>query len=89
MKKNLIATIILALSLTFAGFAFTTDNPPKQSYQTNCPVMAGKIDKKIHADYKGKRVYFCCSGCLDEFKKDPDKYIKKLEAEGVTLEKSP
>jgi YHS domain-containing protein len=89
MKKNLIATIILGLSLTFAGFAVAADSAPKGSYQTKCPVMEGKIDKKIHADHKGKRVYFCCSGCFDEFKKDPDKYIKKLEAEGVTLEKSP
>ena len=57
--------------------------------QTMCPVMEGKIDKKYYADYDGKRVYFCCSGCVGVFKKNPEKYIKDLEAEGVVLEKAP
>ena len=52
--------------------------------QTTCPVMGGKIDKKYYADYKGKRVYFCCPGCIAKFKADPEKYLKKLDAAGVT-----
>jgi YHS domain-containing protein len=51
--------------------------------------MNGKIDSKYFADYQGKRIYFCCSGCIEEFKKDPEKYLKKMEAEGVTPEKTP
>lgn len=57
--------------------------------QTTCPVLDGKIDKKVYADYNGKRVYFCCAGCIMEFKKDPEKYLKKLEVEGVTPEPTP
>ena len=57
--------------------------------QATCPVMGGKIDKKIFADHEGKRVYFCCDGCPETFKKDPAKYIKKLEDAGVVLEKTP
>jgi len=57
--------------------------------QTVCPVMGGKIDKKSFADYDGKRVYFCCGGCSGAFNKDPAKYIKKLEDQGVVLEKTP
>jgi YHS domain-containing protein len=49
--------------------------------------MGGKINKAVHADHEGKRVYFCCGGCIDEFKKDPAKYVKKLEDQGVMLEK--
>jgi len=40
-------------------------------------------------DYKGERVYFCCAGCPDTFKKNPEKYMKKLKAEGIELEKVP
>lgn len=54
--------------------------------QTTCPVMGGKIDKKMYADYNGRRVYFCCSGCIPQFKSDPEKYLKKLEADGITPE---
>ncbi len=57
--------------------------------QTVCPVMGGKINKKYYADYKGKRVYFCCPACIRTFKKDPEKYIKKLEKQGVNLETVP
>ena len=57
--------------------------------QTHCPVMGGEIDRKVYLDYKGKRVYFCCPGCLEKFKADPDSYIKKLEEQGVELEKFP
>ena len=57
--------------------------------QTTCPVMGGEIDKSVYADHEGKRVYFCCASCLAEFNKIPEKYVKKLEDEGVILEKVP
>ena len=30
--------------------------------------------------YKGKTYYFCCTGCRDAFKDNPEKYIKEFEA---------
>jgi len=46
---------------------------------TICPVTGEKIDeaKKVTYEYKGKAYNFCCPGCPDEFKKDPERYIKK------------
>lgn len=29
--------------------------------------------------YKGKTYYFCCSGCLESFKDDPEKWIAEVE----------
>jgi len=46
--------------------------------QTTCPVMGGAIDKDIFTEYKGKRVYFCCAGCVEKFKANPEKYLDKL-----------
>ena len=47
--------------------------------QTTCPIMEGNpIDKNIFVEYKGKKVYFCCAGCPDVFKANPEKYISKL-----------
>ena len=57
--------------------------------QTTCPVMGGPVNKSIFVDAEGKRIYLCCKGCIDPVKKDPKKYIAKLEAEGVTLDKTP
>ncbi len=46
--------------------------------QTTCPVMGGAINKAIFTEYKGKKVYFCCSPCEEKFKEEPEKYIAKL-----------
>jgi len=48
-----------------------------------CPVTGEKIDEKTKAtyEYQGKAYNFCCPMCIDEFKKDPQKYIKKVEEE--------
>lgn len=48
-----------------------------------CPVSQEKIDQKMKAtyEYQGKIYNFCCQACIDEFKKDPEKYIKKVEEE--------
>jgi YHS domain-containing protein len=55
--------------------------------QKTCPVMGGAIDKKVYVDHEGLRVYFCCDGCQGTFKKDPAKYLKKLEELGEKPEK--
>jgi len=54
--------------------------------QTTCPVQGDAIDKSLFVDYQGKRIYVCCSGCIDAVKKDPEKYIKKLESMGQGVE---
>jgi YHS domain-containing protein len=97
MKKFGVALLTMALALGPAGTVLAqkapgkaqTEAQTKTPTQTVCPVLAGKVNKDIYVDYKGHRIYFCCEGCDKEFKKDPEKYMKKLEAQGVELEKSP
>ena len=54
--------------------------------QVNCPVMGGEVSKDFYADYNGKRVYFCCENCVEEFKKNPEKYMQQMNEKGVVLE---
>jgi YHS domain-containing protein len=88
-----ITTLILALILTAfaAGSLWAADPKPaaEATTQAKCPVLAGDINKQVYADYKGKRIYFCCKGCDAQFKQDPEKYMKKLKEQGVTLEPAP
>jgi YHS domain-containing protein len=85
MKTLILAMLIAILAVGYVLAEETVTPKP----QTTCPVMGGKIDKTVFADHGGKMVYFCCKGCIPEFQKDPAKYIKKLENEGITLEKAP
>lgn len=48
-----------------------------------CPVSGEKIDPKFKEtyEYNGKIYNFCCAMCIDTFKSNPDKYIKKVKEE--------
>jgi YHS domain-containing protein len=57
--------------------------PEKTPTTIKCPVMPGSsvnikdaTAKKMYADYKGRRYFFCCPGCPDAFKSNPAKYAK-------------
>ena len=85
MKMLKILLVFLVVLVLAAGPALAAEPRP----QTVCPVLGGNVDKKVFIDYQGKRIYFCCSGCEAEFRKDPEKYLKKIEEQGITLEKCP
>ena len=44
-----------------------------------CPVRGEKINEKTKVlyEHEGKVYNLCCAGCVDEFKKDPSKYVMK------------
>ena len=46
-----------------------------------CPVTGEAVDAKggIAYEYKGKVYHFCCASCIADFKKDPEKYIRKMK----------
>lgn len=74
MKKML----IFAGALTILASAAFADKAPTT---IKCAVMGDKTvnikdatAKKMFADYKGNRYFFCCGGCPDAFKKAPAKY---------------
>jgi hypothetical protein len=50
-----------------------------------CVVSGGLGTIKV--TYKGQTYWFCCSGCRDAFKDDPEKYIKEYEAKKKAKEK--
>ncbi len=89
--KSSLAILCCSLFLMFSVQAHDGDHhdnitSPKQK---TCPVMGGKINPKLFADVKGKRIYVCCPGCVNAVKKNPDKYIKKLQEKGETIASAP
>jgi YHS domain-containing protein len=99
MTRNLVAAfaVVAGLMLTLQSVAAeqghahgtghheTAAREEAITPQTTCPVMGGKINPKLYVDADGKRVYVCCQGCIPAVKKDPGRYIKKLEEQGVTV----
>ncbi|PKL37486.1 MAG: hypothetical protein CVV44_14140 [Spirochaetae bacterium HGW-Spirochaetae-1] len=92
MKKTLIVLLVIAAGgvLLMGPMSHTAEGADKKgTVQTICPVMKGPIDKTVYVDYKGNRVYFCCQDCMQNFNKDPEKYMKELRKDGVIPEKAP
>lgn len=48
-----------------------------KSSQPECVVSGGLGTMKV--THKGEMYYVCCSGCLDAFKENPEKYIKEFK----------
>ena len=85
MKKMLLVLIPLTMLMAGAMALVAAEKAPPKP-QTTCPVTGNPIDKAVHIDFQGQRIYFCCDQCPAKFKADPEKYFAKLAAEGVQLE---
>lgn len=90
--KKLIAMVLIVITGFLSGVVLAEGNhdvaKKEIKSQERCPVMGGKINKKLYYDYDGKRIYVCCKGCISKIKTDPKKYIKQLETKGITLDKA-
>jgi len=77
MKSHL----LLALAVTALLSATTRAADPTPYPLTTCIVSGDKLGdmgKPVMVDYKGQQVGFCCKSCIDDFEKDPSKYLAKL-----------
>jgi YHS domain-containing protein len=58
--------------------------PASPSYPLSTCVVSGEklgeMGKPAVINYQGTEVRFCCAMCVDQFKKDPAKYLAKLPA---------
>ena len=81
MKRLIIFLIGLGLILIpTQGFAQAKDQAQEKKIEVGnkiCPVMGNKIveGQEVKVEYKGKIYNLCCPGCVEEFFKDPEKYI--------------
>jgi uncharacterized membrane protein len=70
------AAAVLFLIFLAAPAAFAAD---AEITNPMCPVMTDEeILEDLYLDYRGVRVYFCCEGCVDDFKSDPEEYVANL-----------
>ena len=87
--KTRLATLLLTAALAgttlLAGAADKKESKPKPYPLTTCLVS----DEKIGADpnmkpysfvHEGQEIKLCCKSCLKDFKKNPAKYMAKIEA---------
>jgi YHS domain-containing protein len=94
MKRSATILSAVAAVLVGGGVLVSAADKPKRgpatrpaATQPSKPVnkycaVEGKdheVDPKVTTVYKGKTIGFCCKDCIEEFNKDPEKYVKKME----------
>ena len=74
--------VSLCAAAISANAADTNTTKIKPYTLKNCVVSGDKLGEMgppfVYA-YKGREIKFCCKGCLKDFNKDPDKYIKMID----------
>lgn len=80
MRKAFFAVLLLALVAGAVGARVSADEK-KNVTNKMCPVSGGPVSEKYRTEYKGQFVYVCCEGCLNEFNKDPEKFVAKMSKE--------
>ena len=93
MQRKMIASAAFALLIGGAAFVGAADKPkgPTTRPATTQPAAGkpinkfcavesdNKIDPKITYVYQGKTIGFCCKDCIEDFQKDPEKYMRGLK----------
>lgn len=79
----LAATASLIVTGAFAGQTAKPKVPAKAPTKIKCAVETGNdvsiaeaTKHHMFADYKGNRYFFCCDGCPQQFKANPEKFAK-------------
>lgn len=104
MQKSLVPAVLLALGLaTTPAFAASSEKAPAPAKGTDtyplktCVVSGeplgsmGEFVAYTHSE-PGKPdrvVRFCCDGCIDDFKKEPAKFLKKIDDAAAEAKKAP
>ena len=95
MKQKTFATAVLALSALIAPLISlaadqNSDKKAKPYVLKTCAVSdekLGSMGKPVSYVHEGREIQFCCKDCIKSFKKNPAKYVKKIEAEEAKAKK--
>ena len=82
--KPLIVGVLLAAFCAAPLAGLAADKKPKlKPYTLKICIVTGEklgeMGDPFVYEYEGREIKFCCKGCVKDFKKDPAKYIKKIE----------
>lgn len=89
MLKSL-TIIALALAYTASPLVVSAEDkkPTPKPYPLDKCIVSdeklGEMGKPFVFVHEGQEIKLCCKSCQKDFKKDPAKYLKKLEAAGKT-----
>jgi YHS domain-containing protein len=86
MNPRHVLTLAVTAALLATPFSLRAEDAPKakpKPYPLKTCIVSdeelGSMGTPLTEVYEGQEIKFCCDGCPGRFKKDPAKYLKKLE----------
>ena len=68
----------------------------KAEKEAKCPVdakegceggyCANHVKDDLWVEFQGRKVFFCCEGCIDTFKKSPDAFAEQTKAQWQVID---
>jgi len=90
-RKFAVSGSALVLILGWSGLVLAAA-PAGDPYPLDrCPVSGeklGSMGDPVSYNYQGRDIKFCCQGCVANFEKDPETYLKKADAEIAEQQKA-
>lgn len=87
---------LVLLVLASSAFLHAEDAPLKDVKGMVCPVKATegceggycskKVKRDISVEHEGRKVYFCCDGCVKSFNKDPKAFLAKVKEQWKVID---
>jgi YHS domain-containing protein len=79
MKRAALALVLVIAVLVASTNGFAQAKRGEKAEKAKDPVCGLMVDKnpELSANYKGETYYFCTKTDLEQFKKAPEKYVKK------------
>lgn len=85
LSLSILAGPLAALAADAGGAkpAEQKTNPKLKPYKLKTCIVSGdklgEMGEPYVYEYEGRQIKFCCKGCVKHFKKEPAKYVKKIE----------
>jgi YHS domain-containing protein len=83
MKIRSLIAVAIAAAVVVAASLNAEDKKKDPLEGVKCPVSGKQVKAEAAVDYKGAKVYMCCPGCPEAFKKDTAKFAAKANAQLV------
>jgi hypothetical protein len=74
------AMVMMGMSAVAADNAAKPKPYPLKTCVVSDEKFGGDMGDPYVFTHQGREVKLCCKGCLDDFNKEPAKYVKKMEA---------
>lgn len=87
-RQQVLPLVVVVAAVAAFTFTFAEETRPADE-GVMCPVMNEQIDPSVKLATDEGPIYFCCTGCIKKYNKEPAKFAEKVAEERKALADAP